>query len=274
MTRGPERVVQERDGREGSSPLEGRVVIVTRPREQADELASMLRARGAQPLVAPTIELAPSHSERFDRALEELAAGRFAWVVFTSRAGVEAVLRRLAHLGFSDRDVRAKAAAVGDGTATALRARGIEPSLVPRRFTTAALGDAMPRGAGPVLLPRADIAPAGLEAALESKGWSPVRVDAYRTRLAPGLDEEIRLALDEGRVDAITFTSASTVRAFLRLAGRVSGPKIACIGPVTARAAREGGLEVATIARPHTIDGLVDALEAAFGGGSPRRLLT
>jgi uroporphyrinogen-III synthase len=100
---------------------------------------------------------------------------------------------------------------------------------------------------------------------LEAKGWSPLRVEAYRTRLVRVLPPDARAALEEGRAQAITFTSASTVRGFVNAAPTVSGaPRIVCIGPVTAREARGHGFVVAAVARPHTIEGVVAALERAL----------
>ena len=96
---------------------------------------------------------------------------------------------------------------------------------MPTTFTTAGLARAFPRGTGRVLCARADIAPAGLEDALAAKGWSPLRVDAYRTRLARSLPADARAALRDGRVDAITFTSASTVRGFVGAMGVVRGTR-------------------------------------------------
>ena len=116
-----------------------------------------------------------------------------------------------------------------------------------------------------MLCARADIAPAGLEDALAAKGWSPVRVDAYRTRMARSLPVDAREALRDGQVDAITFTSASTVRGFVGAMRVVRGnPKVVSIGPVTAREARAHGLRVSAVARPHTIEGLVAAVERVF----------
>lgn len=116
-----------------------------------------------------------------------------------------------------------------------------------------------------MLCARADIAPAGLEEALAAKGWSPERVDAYRTKMARSLPADARDALRDGRVDAITFTSASTVEGFVGAVGVVRGdPKVVCIGPVTAREALERGMRVTAVARPHTIEGLVDAVERAL----------
>jgi uroporphyrinogen-III synthase len=118
-----------------------------------------------------------------------------------------------------------------------------------------------------VLCARADIAPEGLEDALAAKGWSPTRVDAYRTVFPKTLPTRATAALAAGEVDAITFTSASTVRGFQQALGatEIAGkPKVVCIGPVTARRAREAGMTVRAVADPHTTDGLVDALERAL----------
>lgn len=250
-------------------PLAGRVVLVTRPRDQAEELVGLLEARGAEAIVAPTIEVVPVRSRRLDRALEELLAGGFSWVVLTSRNGVEALDARLRERGARLAEARARVAAVGEGTADALRERGVRPALVPRTFTTEALARAFPRGEGRVLLARADVAPPGLEEAIAAKGWTPVRVDAYRTRFPRTLPAEARAALRAGRVDAVTFTSASTVRGLVRLLGATRGnPRVVCIGPVTARAAREAGFTVHAVARPHTLEGLAAAVERAL---QPRR---
>jgi len=248
-----------------SRPLEGKVVLVTRARAEAGELARLLEERGARPIVAPAIERSSVPDGPLDDALRELADGGFEWVVFTSAAGVEAVFGRLE----TEPPMAARVAAVGEGTAGALRRFGVEPDLVPRTFTTAALGRSLPRGSGRVLLARVDIAPDGLDQAVAAKGWTPVRVDAYRTRPARALPAEARQALRQGRVDAVTFTSASTVEGFVAVAARVltaggRAPKAVCIGPVTAAAARRAGLPVAAVARPHTIEGLVAALERAL----------
>jgi uroporphyrinogen-III synthase len=239
-------------------------VLITRPREQAGELARALRRRGATAIEAPTIEVVPVRSAELTRALRELAEGRYAWVTLTSPRTVDVLAGRL-----SPRQVRAEVAAIGEGTREAFRrwARR-DPDLVPTTFTTAALARSFPRGAGRVLCPRADVAPEGLEEALAAKGWTPSRVDAYRTRTPRSLPTEARLALRRGEVDAVTFTSASTVRGFVRLLGAARGaPKVVCIGPVTAREARAHGLPVHAVARPHTVEGLVAALERALRAG-------
>ena len=224
----------------------------------------MVRERGAVPILAPTIEITPAPPQVLDPALDELVGGSFKWLVLTSRSGAEALLDRAAQRGIAASELRAEVAAIGEGTAQALRERGVEPSLVPDTFTSEALGRSMPEGTGHMLLARADIAPSGLEEELARKGWTTERLDAYRTTFPAAIPVEARRALEEQGIDAVTFTSASTVAGYVRLAEGVPTPLVASIGPVTTRAAREAGMRVAVEARPHTIEGLVVALEAAL----------
>jgi uroporphyrinogen-III synthase len=248
-----------------AKPLAARTVVLTRPADQSASLAATLRRLGARPIVAPAIEIAPARSAALTRALRDLDAGDFAWITLTSQATVAMLASRLPSpraLGSPRALDGTRVAAIGDGTAAAFRrwARR-DPDLVPATFTTTGLARAFPRGDGRVLCARADIAPPGLEDALAAKGWSPTRVDAYRTRMPRTLPREARDALRAGEVDAVTFTSASTVRGFVGAIDAVAGaPKVVCIGPVTAKEARTHGLTVHAVARPHTIEGLVDAL--------------
>ncbi|HYH27228.1 MAG TPA: uroporphyrinogen-III synthase [Actinomycetota bacterium] len=245
-------------------PLAGKVVLVTRPEPRDGPLMAALAARGAEPLSAPAIRIEPSKSQAFARAIRDAAEGRFIWVVFTSPATVAAWSEKAGEIGVDSAALRSRVAAVGSGTRSALLRWGIEPELVPSTFTTAALGRAFPRGEGEVLMPRADVAPLELEEAVRRKGWTPVRVEAYRTRPVRSLPAEARSAMRSGRVDAVTFTSASTVDGFLKVAEIPEGARIVCIGPVTSRAVRQRGLRVDAVARPHTAEGLVEAVERAL----------
>ena len=244
--------------------LAGRTIVVTRPAERATRLVNQLDQRGARVLVAPAIQLRPVRNAALTTALHDLSSGAFAWIVLTSPATVRMLDERIE----TPREVRAKVAAVGEGTAAAFaRWARRDPQLVPRSFTIGSLARAFPRGSGRVLCARADIAPDGLEDALAAKGWAPTRVDAYRTTFPRSLPAEVRTVLRAGEVDAITFTSASTVRGFIGALGATGfrgNPKVVCIGPVTAREAREHGLTVHAVANPHTTDGLVVALERAL----------
>ena len=267
-------------------PLAGLTVLVPRARDQAGDFSSLLRARGAEPLEVPTIEIrAVASTAELDRAVEDLAAGRFAWVVLTSVNGVAAVRARVEALGHSPTAVaRAKVAAVGPATEAALRDWGIVPDLVPESATTAALGQAFPprpggapgAGAGsparpgtsapgPVLLARADLANPELGVLLRDKGWETTEVVAYHTVPVGALDPAARRRLDHGEVDWVAFTASSTVEGFLRGYGGPPPPgvRVAAIGPVTADTARSAGIRVAITATEHTIPGLVAAIEHA-----------
>jgi uroporphyrinogen-III synthase len=252
-------------------PLAGRTIVVTRPVDRSERFVDLLGTRGATVIAAPSIELKPVRSAELTRALRDLAAGGFAWIVLTSPATVRMLDERLA----GSNEVRASVAAIGEGTAAAYaRWAAREPELLPKTFTVERLARAFPRGEGRVLCARADIAPDGLEDALAAKGWSPTRVDAYRTVFPKTLPRAVTSALAAGDVDAITFTSASTVRGFTHALGAttVAGqPKVVCIGPVTAKQARDAGITVHAVADPHTTDGLVAALERAL---KPRRRAT
>jgi len=243
-------------------PLFGRRIVVTRAREQASDLVERLHRLGAETVELPTITI--SDPDDGGAELRECAAwlsqGDFEWIVFTSANAVERFCALL-------RDARAfgstNVAAIGPGTADALRRFGVEPDLVPERFVAESLVDAFPSGTGKVLLPRAAVARDALVTGLATKGWAVTVVEAYRTRPV----EPSPLALAEaGKADAITFTSSSTVTNFLKVAGLDAMPPIvACIGPITAATAREAGLSVDIIAEEHTIEGLVQAVVAALG---------
>jgi uroporphyrinogen III methyltransferase/synthase len=240
-------------------PLFGRTVVVTRAREQASDLRARLEGLGAEVLELPAIAIEP-----LDFALPDLSA--YAWVVFTSANGVDAFFARgLAAAGSDARALgRSAIAAIGPGTAAALARHGLRADLVPERYVAEALVDAFPAGSGRVLLARAEVARDVLPDGLAAKGYVVIDLPVYRTiRVAP--DAAIVERVRTGAVDAITFTSSSTVANFTETVGvPAAGPLVASIGPVTTAAARARGLPVGVEADPHTIDGLVAALTRAL----------
>lgn len=253
-----------------SGALAGRRIVVTRPRDDG-HLRRLLEAEGAVVLECPTIQIAPpSDYGPLDGALRSLAA--YGWIVFTSRNGVAAVIARLAALGMTPEALgRARLAVIGPGTGEALRGHGLAAALAPEEFRAEALVEAFAgrgvRGAR-VLLPRAAAARDVLPDGLRALGAEVDVVAAYRTE--PGAPApEVLEAVRTGAIDAVTFTSSSTVRYFLQLAGpdarRVLEPAlVACIGPVTAETARDAGLRVGAVASTYTLAGLVDALCGAL----------
>ena len=261
--------------------LAGLTVLVPRAREQASGFSALLRARGAEALEVPTIEIRPVASTvDLDRASEALDAGRFDWMVVTSVNGVAAVRARAEALGrgaappgraregSGGSPRRVRVAAVGPATEAALRGWGVVPDLVPEVATTAALGRAFPAGPGAVLLASADLANPELGAVLRAKGWRTSEVVAYHTVPVGELDPAARRRLDRGEVDWVAFTASSTVEGFLRGYGGPPPPgvRVAAIGPVTADAARSAGMRVAATAAEHSIPGLVAAIEQAVAG--------
>ena len=176
------------------SPLSGLTVLVPRARDQASGFSALLRARGAEPLEVPTIEIRPvASTARLDQAVRDLAAGGYDWVVLTSVNGVAAVRARVEALALGPAAVTtAKVAAVGPATEAALRDWGVDPDLVPEVATTAALGASFPPGPGTVLLARADLANPELAVLLGDKGWAPTEVVAYHTVPVGSLDPAAR----------------------------------------------------------------------------------
>lgn len=247
--------------------LEGKKVFTTRPERDAGSLADLLRAEGAVPIEAPAIVTLPAEDTGpLDHALQEAADGEYEWIVVTSPACVEQLDERLVEIGIAP-PLPVKVAAVGSATARDLTQKlHMEPDLVPSDFNTRVLAEEFPSGSGRVLLPRVDIAPPGLEEKLEAKGWSPERVTAYRTRHPDALPPEAQAALDAGEVDALVFTSASTVEGFVAMAGLRKEPRLVAIGPMTAQRAVELGFRVDAVAEPHTIEGIVSALKDLFRG--------
>src|SRR5438270_2265282 len=232
-------------------PLSGVRVLVTRTREQASELSAILSELVGDVVEAPAIRIEqPRSFAPLDRAVSRLPEGKYSWVVFTSANGVRAFAARLRAAGLDARAFAgAKIAAVGPGTADTLGSLGIVADLVPPSFTTDAVGKAFPRGKGRVLLARADVVEPGLDDALAKKGWDVERLVAYRLRGQTSMAPEIRLAVLDGEVDVLTFASGGTARAFMKLLKRKppARTKVACIGPVTANAARGAGLRVAAV---------------------------
>ena len=252
-------------------PLSGRSVVVTRTRDQASALVEQLQALGAEVVELPVIAIEDpvDDGRALAAAADRLVAGRYRWVACTSS---NAVARLAAALG--DRAVPAPVrwAAVGSGTARSLEEVGRPVDLLPERSVSEALASAVPPAGPPgpdgpatVLFPRAETVRGTLADGLRAKGWSVDEVVAYRTVAGEPPDSAVEAA---ARADAVAFTSSSTVVRALDLLG-VDGlpPLVVSIGPVTSASARSAGLTVAAEARPHTIDGLVEAVVAAFAGG-------
>jgi len=247
-------------------PLAGKRVFVTRTRAQAGALSGRLRELGAEALEFPAIRVAPPETfAPVDDAIRSITA--YAWCLFTSANGVDAFWERLAQAGGDSRVFGStRVAAVGPATAAALRGRGIVADLVPPEFNSEALVASLgsPESSRDVLVVQPADASGEIAGRLTAQGWRPNWVATYRTEIDDSSVGAGRQALDEG-VDAVLFTSGSTVRSFVQLWGSPPAGSVVCvIGPRTAEAAEAAGVKVDAVAAEQTIDALVDALVRTY----------
>lgn len=245
-------------------------VLITRAGEQADEFARALLERGAEPIVAATIAIEPpDDGAAAQRAIDALQT--FAWLVFTSRNGVDAFFELLETRTLDARTIgAAKVGAIGERTAARLRERGVLADAVPGDFVGEAIAALIlerTNAGDRILIFRAQEARDVLPRTLEEAGRIVTVVPAYKT-VVPCND---RLSTQLERADILTFTSASTVRGFTAILGgnaaaaaAARGKCVACIGPITARAATDAGIAVDVVATQYTMTGLLDALEAHY----------
>jgi uroporphyrinogen-III synthase len=253
------------------SELDGKRILVTRPRAQADSFASQLEALGAIPIAFPVIVIEQVEDPTsLDRALAKLAC--YEWIVLTSVNGVEKVWERVNSLGLDSKFPKhTRVAAIGPKTASALLAHGITPDFVPQEY----VAEAIVPGMGDlrdcwVLLPRADIARPTLAEAILQAGGIAHEISAYRT--TQGIPDKQAIESLKAGVDVLTFTSSSTVVNFERVV-REAGldplnlpgdPLVACIGPITAKTAEQQGFQVDIVASEYTTKGLCHAISRYF----------
>ncbi|WP_042390471.1 uroporphyrinogen-III synthase [Streptacidiphilus melanogenes] len=266
-----------------TKPLFGWNVLVPRTKDQAGALSDQLRGYGAVPSEVPTIAVEPPRTpQQMERAIKGLVTGRYEWIAFTSVNAVKAVREKFEEYGLDARAFAGiKVAAVGETTAKALVDFGVKPDLVPSGEQSAAglLEDWPPYDPvfdpiDRVLLPRADIATETLIAGLVELGWEVDDVTAYRTVRAAPPPAETREAIKGGGFDAVIFTSSSTVRNLVGIAGKPHNVTvIACIGPATAKTAEEHGLRVDVLAPAPSVHALAEAL-AEFGAARRDAALT
>jgi len=260
------------------SGLSGRTVLVTRAPGQAGEFSQLLRERGATVVEVPTIEIVPPESwEDADRAIDRLPA--YDWLILTSANAVAWFLRRVRERRGDLRGLAGvRICAVGPKTRSAIEGEGLavefQPSVYRAEGLIAEAGEGAWRGRR-VLFPRAAEGRDVIPDEMRRVGAALDLVTVYRTAPSVAGRARLRELLAAGTLDAVTFTSGSTVKSFASLlepeqiaalAGRVA---VACIGPVTATEARAAGLPVDVLAEEATIPALADALEAFFERSPP-----
>ena len=239
-------------------PLFGKRILVTRSREQASDLSRLLADAGAEPVEVPVIRIVPlPPAENLVNRLQQAD-----WLAFTSANALPNLLSQLETLGSDIRALgSARLAAIGSSTAESLSERGLRVDYVPSRFVAETAAEEFPDPRGKrVVIVRAESAREVLPEMLTERGAVVDIVPVYRTIAEDGDSPDL------STIDAITFASSSTVRNFRdRYPGEISGPAIACIGPVTAETARELGLQVDIEPEEYTVPSLVDALVRYFG---------
>lgn len=248
-------------------PLAGRRILITRAKKQAGSLAALLRAQGATVIQIPSIEIRPPKSyAALDSALRDLAS--YDWLILTSVNGVEALFARLAKLRKRASALQhLKITAIGPATKRAIEERRLRVDVVPREYVAESVVRALRRRVKGkrVLLVRAKVARDVIPQQLRRAGAHVDVVEAYETVVPKDSARRLKAALNGNRPDVITFTSSSTVRNFMALAGKnkLNGIRLASIGPVTSATLRELGHKPTISAREYTMAGLVKAIVAA-----------
>jgi len=258
-------------------PLFGKQIVITRATTQSSELARQIEELGGEPFEYPVIELAdPDDWTNFDAAMTDDLP--YDWLVFTSQNAVEQTFSRMRQLG---KDVRTlygvNIAAVGRSTVSALELRGLCADVVPDVYKSAALIPLLQDKLIPgqrVLWPRGDLAESDWAHQLRRREVHVADPVVYVNRFVTSSRGVMLRQLAEKEVDAITFTSASTVRNFLRSVDAESATDIAellanvsviCMGPTTASAAQGAGFSVHRIAEEASISALVEAVVEEVG---------
>ncbi len=260
--------LRERLGWFEEKPLFGKGIVITRPEEQSEEFAALLRDEGARVISFPTIRIVPPEDYGdLDRAIENIE--KYQWIVFTSANGVRFFFERFCKLRNDIRDLKGiKICTIGPATRDRVEGYNIRVDMVPEEYISdgvvAAFRGVDVAGAN-VLLPRAEIAGNIIPDGLSELGANVDVVTAYRTVNSGEDVEGIKELMDNGKIDVITFTSPSTVTNFMDIIGNETTIpnhiKIACIGPVTENACRKAGLGVDIMQGPYSIPGLVDAIK-------------
>jgi len=253
-------------------PLIGRKILVTRARDQSSEFAATLKDLGAEVIEYPTIEILPPYSWKgLDGAIDELNA--YDWIIFTSANGVNFFFQRLEEKGKDHFLFPQKVIAIGPATAKKLRDKGIPVTSMPKEFVAEGILKSFEKKkiqGKRILLARAKKARDVLPRGLRKMGALVDVVEAYRTVKPRGGSKRLRKLLLEGGIDAITFTSSSTVNHFVELLKGEDLKKllknivIACIGPVTARTVKDWGLKVRIQPKQYTIPALTQAIAEYF----------
>ena len=261
-----------KNGTIDKKPLTGKKILITRARDQAAVFSSSLRDLGAEVIELPTIEIVPPASWKgLDRAIDQITS--YNWLIFTSVNGVNFFWQRWKERNKDRLPPSLKICAIGPATAYQLMEKGIEVHTTPKEFVAEAIlkgfEKSMLKGKR-ILLARAKEARDILPEGLRKMGAQVDVVETYRTVKPKGGSKRLKELLIKGKVDAITFTSSSTVNHFAELLKKedlqnlLGGIAIACIGPITARTAKKWKMRVQIQPKEYTIPALTQAIVQYF----------
>jgi uroporphyrinogen III methyltransferase/synthase len=253
--------------------LVGKKILITRARKQSGEFATQLKKLGAEVIEFPTIEIVPPlRWKELDQTIDQLKS--YDWIIFTSANGVHFFWQGLRERGKSNRlPSSLKVCAIGPATANQLKERGVSVHYIPKEFIAEAIlkgFEKMTIKGKRILLARAKQARDILPKGLRKMGAEIDVVEAYRTVKPKGGSKRLKKLLTERGIDVITFTSSSTVNHFSELLNKedlkklLKGIAIACIGPVTAKTAKEWGMMARIQPKQYTIPGLTKAIVEYF----------
>lgn len=244
-------------------------VLLTRPEDQIEPLKTELERLGFTVLVQPTIEIRPladaAEIAQVDAAAEDLANGKFDWLVFASPNGVRFFVDRLHELKYQiPGEVRL--AAIGPGTGKALREwTGRPADVLPEIFTAEGVAEKLHSEAVQgkrFLILRADRGRKVLAQEIEQSGGDVTEVAVYRNVDIDQADAEIGSALEAGRIDWIAVTSSAIGTSLVRLFGdSLRKTKLLSIGPITSETLKSLGFPPAVEASPSSLEGIVDTLK-------------
>jgi len=261
-------------------PLFGKRIVVTRARSQASDMMAMLSALGAECIEFPVIKIVgPDDFSLMDAAIENI--GTYDWIVFTSVNGVEIFFERLFEKGGDARSLGGlRTAAIGPVTAKKMRFYGVRTDILPESFRAESIVAAFSgkdiKGRR-FLLPRAASARPVLTEELVKMGAIVDEIPAYSTACDGSGADRVISALEQGRIDMVTFTSSSTVTNFLSLLPKdrkdelLASTDLAAIGPITAKTAEDAGLCIDVVAETYTIEGLCRAITDFYKQAQNRR---
>lgn len=262
----------EGKGEGDKKPLTGRKILITRARDQAAIFSSSLRDLGAEVIELPTIEIVPPTSWKgLDRAIDQIAS--YDWLIFTSANGVTFFWQRWMEKNKDRLPPSLKICAIGPATAYQLMEKGIEVHYTPKEFVAEAILKGFEKSAikgKRILLARAKEARDVLPEGLRKMGARVDVVETYRTVKPRGGSKRLKELLANGKIDAITFTSSSTVNHFVELLKKedlrelLKNCAIGCIGPITARTAKNWKMRVQIQPKEYTIPALTQAIVQYF----------